>query len=65
MLELDLLFVRFLDERYGKLTGQEQVAFQELLRQPDQNLLAWLQGQETPPHEIRNIIKIIKQPIEY
>lgn len=60
LLELDLLFTRFVDERYGRLSEDGQSAFQKLLAQPDHNILAWLQGQESPPDELRTILNKIK-----
>jgi antitoxin CptB len=61
LLELDLLLLRFLDQQYAGLAPDQQQAFQRLLERADQSLLAWLQGQECPPDEFRNIITIIKQ----
>jgi antitoxin CptB len=60
LLELDLLFSRFLDDRYDLLSELEQSTFRELLRQPDHSILAWLQGQETAPDELQNILKKLK-----
>ena len=60
LLELDLLFARFLDERYDCLNEKEQAAFQQLLAQPDHSLLAWLQEQELPPPELQNILTKLK-----
>lgn len=57
LLELDLLFRRFVDEKFDLLSAAEQHAFQMLLRQQDHNLLAWLQGQETPPNEFLSVIR--------
>ena len=61
LLELDLLFVRFLDQHYSALNVEEQGAFQRLLEQPDQTLLAWLQGQQEPPFELKAIIHKVIQ----
>ena len=61
LLELDLLFVRFLDQHYSALNVEEQGAFQRLLEQPDQSLLAWLQGQQEPPFELKSIINKVIQ----
>ena len=59
LLELDILFVRFLDERYAMLNETEQTSFRCLLEQPDQTLLAWFQGQQEPPNELKLIIQKI------
>jgi len=56
LLELDLLFGRFLEHHYSALNMEEQGAFQRLLEQPDQTLLAWLQGQQEPPADLKTIL---------
>lgn len=61
LLELDLLLARFLDRRYPALAVPDQEAFRRLLQEPDPRLLAWLQGQERPPSNLKNIIEIMSQ----
>lgn len=61
LLELDLLFVRFVEQRYPALGMTEQEAFAQLLGQPDQVLLAWIQGREMPPDELKCIVEKIIQ----
>ena len=61
LLELDLLFVRFLEQHYSALNATELDAFQRLLEQPDQTLLAWLQGQQEPPSDLKIIIDKVIQ----
>jgi len=61
LLELDLLFVRFLEQHYSALDETEQGAFQRLLEQPDQTLLGWLQGQQEPPADLKTIIDKVIQ----
>jgi len=61
LLELDLLFVRFLEQRYSALSVAEQGDFQRLLEQPDQTLLAWLHGQQEPPSDLKMIIDKVIQ----
>ncbi len=61
LLELDLLLGRFIERRYAVLTAAEQEAFRRLLTQPDQTLLAWVQGQEVPPAELKLIVDKIIQ----
>ena len=61
LLELDLMFVRFLEQRYSALSVAEQSDFQRLLEQPDQTLLAWLQGQQEPPSDLKMIIDKVIQ----
>ena len=61
LLELDLMFVRFLEQRYSALSVAEQSDFQRLLEQPDQTLLAWLQGQQETPSDLKMIIDKVIQ----
>lgn len=61
LLELDILFGRFLEQRYSSLNTDERGAFQRLLEQPDQTLLSWIQGQNEPPPDLKNIINYVIQ----
>lgn len=61
LLELDLLFGCFLEQRYSALSTEEQGDFRRLLELPDQTLLGWIQGQQEPPTDLKNIIHIIMQ----
>lgn len=61
LLELDILLGRFLDDRYAKLGACEQASFGSLLEQSDQALLAWFQGQEEPPPDLKSIIDKVVQ----
>lgn len=65
LLELDILFSRFLDEHYSSLNASEFVCFHNLLKQPDTTLLAWLQGQEQPPSDLKLIFEKVTQYIDY
>lgn len=59
LLELDLLFGRFLAECYPKLTAARQEDFRRLLEYPDPTLLSWIQGQDRPPGDLKEIINNI------
>ena len=48
MLELDLLLVPFTNEVLETLSPKDQVLYEELLEQDDQDLLSWLMGRENP-----------------
>ncbi len=61
LLELDILLTRFLDRHYRELAPTHRAGFRKLLAEPDARLLAWVQGQETPPNELKNIIDMISQ----
>jgi len=59
LLELDLLLVRFLEERYSALNAAQQGDFHRLLEYPDPTLLTWIQGQDQPPDDLKKIINNI------
>lgn len=65
LLELDILFNRFMDEHYSTLSGAEQARFDSLLEHPDTTLLAWLQGQQLPPSHLKSIFQKVIYPIDY
>jgi antitoxin CptB len=65
LLELDLLFMCFLEERYPELNAVQQENFRRLLEYPDPTLLAWIQGQEQPPDDLKNIINNILYVNDY
>lgn len=65
LLELDLLFNRFVDDRYLSLDADMQQAFWSLLNETDHSILAWIQGTEScPSPKLKHIIRIIIQSIE-
>ena len=46
MLELDVLFMPFVDEGYDQLNEVEKVTFERLLTEQDPELFAWFMGHE-------------------
>ena len=46
MLELDVLFMPFVEEACDSLDAKQQAAFQRLLTQEDPDLFAWFIGHE-------------------
>ena len=46
MLELDVLFMPFVDEAYDELSLQDQITFERLLTCQDPELFAWFMGHE-------------------
>lgn len=46
MLELDVLFMPFVEEAYDSLDAKQQATFQRLLTQEDPDLFAWFMGHE-------------------
>ncbi|GAA5142329.1 succinate dehydrogenase assembly factor 2 [Thalassotalea piscium] len=47
MLELDLLFIPFVDEAYDELSPEGKLIFERLLTCQDPELFAWFMGHET------------------
>jgi antitoxin CptB len=48
MLELDLLLVPFAQEVFSDLPYQEQLLYEQLLDEEDQDIFAWLMGTAIP-----------------
>ncbi|MFD2168019.1 succinate dehydrogenase assembly factor 2 [Thalassotalea euphylliae] len=60
MLELDVLFMPFVDEAFDQLTDEQQKDFERLLECDDPELFAWFMGHETCEDEALNaIVQII------
>ncbi len=62
MLELDLILLPFVQERYQSLPEQEQVMFQQLLECEDQDMFAWLLHRVEPEDPaIAHIVQLVRQ----
>ncbi len=60
MLELDVLFMPFVDEAYDQLTPEQQLAFERLLLCQDPELFAWFMGHETcEDEELNDMVQFI------
>ncbi len=60
MLELDVLFMPFVEEAFDSLSAQQQAVFQRLLEADDPDLFAWFMGhQECQDLELRQMVKLI------
>lgn len=59
LLELDLVFQRFLDQRYPTLAADDRERFHKLLEVQDNTLLAYLNGVEIPADP--DLIKIVRK----
>ena len=63
LLELDLVFQRFLDQRYATLGADDRERFNKLLELQDYTLLAYLNGDETPSDpELAEIVRKLRLP---
>lgn len=60
MLELDLLFIPFVDDAYDDLTAEQQTAFERLLTEQDPDLFAWFMGhQECKDEQLNSMVQLI------
>ena len=60
MLELDVLFMPFVEEAYDSLDAKQQATFQRLLTQEDPDLFAWFMGHKPCEDEaLDRVLKII------
>ena len=61
LLELDLILLRFVDERYPALLEAEKSGFQELLSLPDATLIDYIAGRDKPADKVlREIVRKIR-----
>jgi antitoxin CptB len=47
--EMDLLLQVFMDKYFEKLSTEEIKTFEDLLEQPDLDILDWIMGRSKPP----------------
>lgn len=60
--EMDLLLQYFIEKRFDLLTNEEKDAFEQLLEQPDLDIMAWITRRTEPPNEqIRHLIEIMRE----
>ncbi len=60
MLELDVLFLPFVEEAFGDLDDEKQETFERLLTCDDPDLFAWFMGhQKCEDPELAEMVKII------
>ncbi|WP_404338724.1 succinate dehydrogenase assembly factor 2 [Pseudoalteromonas mariniglutinosa] len=60
MLELDVLFMPFVEDAFDALSAEQKAAFQRLLEADDPDLFAWFMGhQECNDAELKAMVKLI------
>ena len=65
MLELDMLFIPFVDEAYDNLSVSQQITFERLLTCQDPELFAWFMGHEIcEDQELNAIVQIILKRVK-
>lgn len=61
MLELDLILMPFLENVYPTLALADQVSYQCLLEEQDQEMYAWFMRREDPANtELQRIVDLIR-----
>jgi antitoxin CptB len=65
MLELDVLFVPFVEEAFADLAIEDQDSFVKLLACEDQDLFVWLMERDVPADEdLQRIVRIILERVQ-
>lgn len=65
MLELDVLFVPFVEEAFRGLPADDQARFVKLLACEDQDLFVWLMEREVPQDpDLHRIVRIILDRVQ-
>ncbi len=65
MLELDVLFMPFVEEAYDDLSEEDKATFERLLECQDPELFAWFMGHETcEDKELNAMVQFILQRIK-
>ncbi len=60
MLELDVLFIPFVDEAYDDLSPEKQRVFERLLTEQDPDLFAWFMGHAVcEDQELNDMVQFI------
>ena len=62
MLELDLMLQNYIEHHYQQATDTDKESFKTLLTFPDQELLEYLMGQETPSNkEVAHVAQQVRK----
>lgn len=65
MRELDLLLIPFLEKRFDTLSEEEQLTYQRLIEEEDQDLFVWLMHREWPEDpDLRHLVQMIVEHAE-
>jgi antitoxin CptB len=60
LLELDLVLAAFLERGYGRLDAGQRGLFDELLEQPDNDLLDLALGRSEPEPRYRAVVELLR-----
>lgn len=65
MLELDVLFIPFVDEAWDQLSDDNKIIFERLLTCQDPELFAWFMGhEECEDKELNQMVQLILKRIK-
>ena len=65
MLELDVLFMPFVNEAFDDLNGEDQLTFQRLLTCEDPDLFSWFMGhKECTDPQLAEMINVILKRVK-
>ncbi len=65
MLELDVLFMPFVEEAYDDLSEKDKITFERLLECQDPEIFAWFMGHETcEDKELNAMVQLILQRVK-
>lgn len=59
MLEVDLILMRYVEQRYTQAPEAEQACFERLLQENDQRLFDWLMGKSKPDLPFKAMVDIL------
>jgi antitoxin CptB len=54
MREMDILFEKFVQKEYDRLTREQKQLFDRFLDEPDADIYAWITGKNKPHNEAYN-----------
>ncbi|SLN52151.1 hypothetical protein ROJ8625_02622 [Roseivivax jejudonensis] len=62
--EMDLILMRFADAALDDMSDAELDAYEALLDESDQDLYAWVSGQQPPPEQHAPLIAHVRSTLE-
>lgn len=60
--EMDIVFTDFIEQHYYSLSNEEKQGLEELLDQPDLDILNWIMGKERPGNDkLHHMVTLIQK----
>lgn len=63
--EADILLGSFADKFLDQMTEKQLDKYENLLREPDSDLVAWITGDRLPPQKFNNDVMALLKSIDY